>query len=194
MKRIMILIWIAGSFGLESGVYAQELTEAKIPRDKEEAVEMVESRWNEIKKRLGENQRAKDPFGGKMDPGTFEEAAVIPDAPTTAAAAPAVKVVSLQDAVNKFQVNGVNPKKQMVMVGFQPVRRGEIVEIEHDNELFKLRVVKISKDEVVFMNIKNEETAKVLLGVVRLPGYQKGKSGAPASKDIFQKKTPVRIK
>ena len=127
-----------------------------------------------------------------MDPGTFEDNVEITEVPTQTEVVPTKKVVSLQEAVNKFQVNGVSPAKQMVMVGFRSLHRGDVVEIEHDGVLFKLRIAKIAKNEVVFMNIQNEETASVRLGVVR--DFSGGSGTSALKKNIFQKKEPVRIK
>jgi hypothetical protein len=155
--------------------------------DKDEYAEMAQARLARLNKGFEERKRNKDPFGLALDPGLIKEepvavAAMVEEKKVVVP----VKVVSLQDAVDKFQVNGVNAAKQMVMVGFRSLRRGDPVEIEHDGELFKLRIVKISVDEVVFMNTKNQETASVRLGVVKgIKGP--GKEGSDSIKESVVK-------
>lgn len=201
MKKILILCWIVvGSLWVneleaqQGGGTPANATPVRA-RDKDEIADEELANWEQLKKGYQTRSRIRGPFGMKMDPGIVEEIVIVPQAVVQKKEVEVVvKVASLQEAVNKFQVNGVNPKKQMVMVGFRPVRRGEIVEIDHDGELFKLRIVKIAKDEVVFMNIKNEETASVRLGVV--VGF--GGAGAKSSKSalensIIKKSKPVRI-
>ena len=200
MKKILTLCWIvAGSLWVHD-LAAQQggATPANAApvrsRDKDEFADEALANWEQLKKSYQTRTRKRGPFGVKMDPGIPDEIVYVPEEVATEKAVAIVKVASLQEAVNKFQVNGVNPKKQMVMVGFRPVRRGEIVEINHDGELFKLRIVKIAKDEVVFMNVKNEETASVRLGVVVGFGGAGAKSGKSALENsIIKKGKPVRI-
>lgn len=201
MKKIVTICWIVigtlwvNDLAAQQGGAAPANAAPVRARDKDEIADEELANWEQLKKGYETRTRKKGPFGVKMDPGIPDEIVIVPETVVTKEKAVAiVKVASLQEAVNKFQVNGVNPKKQMVMVGFRPVRRGEIVEIDHDGELFKLRIVKIAKDEVVFMNIKNEETASVRLGVV--VGF--GGAGAKSSKNalqnsIIKKNKPVRI-
>lgn len=136
---------------------------------KEEYAEAAKARLARLMKQFETRERKKDPFGLSLDPGAIKDEPVMVAevAEGKKEEVVPVKVVSLQDAVDKFQVNGVNAAKQMVMVGFRSLRLGDPVEIEHDGELFKLRIMKITVDEVVFMNTKNQESASVRLGVVK---------------------------
>jgi len=190
MKNLYLwaLVWIAGAVMSDHGAYAQQAgTKQKDAgcADVEDCAEQAEGRWNIIKKRFEARKRAKDPFGAKMDPGTFNDSVVIPETKAAAPVAAVRKEASLQEAVEKFQVNMVYPKKQMVMVGFDAYRKGETVKIQHDGELFKLQIVSITKEEVVFMNTKNKEKASKRLGVVKAPGSSPLGGSAAPKKSIF---------
>jgi len=71
----------------------------------------------------------------------------------------AIKVVSMQQAVDRFQPNVISVTKQMVMVGSRSLRVGNDVQIDHEGVLFKLRIVRISANEVEFINPENQEKA-----------------------------------
>ncbi len=188
-----LLVVLLGGWGGQM-LAAENSVEKNRNWGKEHYEEMAEVRWLALKKIFSERDRERDVFGAMMDPGTLEEIVV----PVVTTEAPKVmevkKVVLLQEAVDKFQVNGVNAKKQMVMVGFRSLRRGDPVEIQHEGVLFKLRIVKITTDEVVFLNTKNQEKATVRLGVFR--GF--GKSGIrgvdPLKKNVIKKDSTLQIK
>ncbi len=184
---------ICVGFACSGGMLAQEAVDGGKGKGramgKAEYAEAAKARWEELKKQFETRERTKDPFGLALDPALVKEEAVpieeVLEVKMEEEEVP-VKVVSLQDAVDKFQVNGVNAAKQMVMVGFRSLRRGDPVEIEHEGEVFKLRIVKITVDEVVFMDTKTEETASVRLGVVKgIKGA--GRKGGAAIRDSMVK-------
>ncbi len=195
---VLGLVWVHESRAQQDVGAVANVNASSAPvraKDKDEIADEQKANWEQLKQSFRDRKRRKGPFGGKMDPGVPDE--IVPVAESTVVKKEmkvVKKVASLQEAVNKFQVNGVNPKKQMVMVGFRPVHRGDIVEIEHDGELFKLRIVKVTKDEVVFMNIKNKEEASVQLGVVIGVGSSSQKGGNAIETSIIKKNKPVRFK
>lgn len=190
MRKIAMVFCLVALGVVGDGSFAQEAAKGGAPgasegnrhssrgKSKDEYIDEAKAQWGALEKAMEASGREKDPFGLAMDPGLIKEepvvvAAVVEEEKVVVPE----KVVSLQDAVDKFQVNGVNAAKQMVMVGFRSLRRGDPVEIEHEGELFKLRIVKITVNEVVFMNTKNQQTASVRLGVRKAimgPGKEKG--------------------
>lgn len=70
-----------------------------------------------------------------------------------------VKIIPLQEVVNKFKPNLISATQQLVMVGSRTLRVGDPVQIEHEGALFKLRIVKITATEVEFINEENQEKA-----------------------------------
>lgn len=200
MKKVLILCWVlVGSYWVDEVVAQNQKSVAKPASkepvrqmDKEEIADEAQEKWAVLQKKFQGRARKRGPFGSSMDPSVQEEE-VVSVAAVVGEKVAVKKVALLQDAVNKFEVQVVSPKKQMVMVGFRSLHRGDTVEIEHEGVVFKLRIVKISKDELVFMNTKNEETATVRLGVVK--GLGGSNAGAASLKDSIKlKSAPVRIK
>jgi len=130
------------------------------PMDKDQYAEEVEARWTRLKKSFGERQRKIDPFGSNMNPDLSEPVILEVIKKIIKAEEPAPKkVISLQEAVNKFKPNLISEKRQEVMVGSRTLRLGDPVQIEHDGALFNLRIVKITASEVIFINTANQEKA-----------------------------------
>lgn len=168
--------------------------------DKDAYIDLAEAQWEDLKTFFKERKRKTDPFGSKMDPGTFKENVVVPEpAPEEEVIAAVVKkVIPLQAVVDKFQVTGVNAKKQLVMVGFRSLRRGDPVEIKHLGVRFKLRIEKITTNTVVFLNTSNNETATVRLGVFRGfdgfgGGVKSGEQGNPLKKNVIKENSTLKI-
>lgn len=205
MRKIAIMLCLVAMVG-GSGLLAQTVgKKAASPPSvgsgnsrgmgKEEYAEAAKARLGRLIKQFKTRERKKDPFGLYLDPGAIKDEPVMVTAVVEEKEeAVPVKVVSLQDAVDKFQVNGVNAAKQMVMVGFRSLRRGDPVEIEHEGELFKLRIVKISVDEVVFMNTKNQETASVRLGVVKEIKGPDNKENSPIKGNVIKPGSTFQVK
>ena len=161
-KWIWALIWIAVAFAWENGAYAEDKRGLK----KEQVSQRAQLRWKDVKKRFDERAREKDPFGANMDPGTFVAPVVTQEA-SADAQGQEVAVVPLQEAVDNFygKVTIVDAKKQLVMVGDRELHPGDLVKIEHKDVVYNLRIVKITVNELVFMNTENKEEATVRLDV-----------------------------
>lgn len=159
--------------------------------EKDHYAEEAVNDWDKLREVLAASKRVKDPFGGVMDPSTIKEVVAPVVVEQKKKVVVVKKVASLQEAVEKFQVSGVFPSRQMVMGTFGSLKRGEMVEIDHDGELFKLRIQKITTDSVVFLNTKNQETATVRLGVLKGIGTRGGPN--LGIKRTPKKTGPVRI-
>lgn len=204
MMKMTLKVWLVIVLGLSPCLNAQQdgqrFVGEVLPEglDKDAYIDLAETNWQSLKRNFEARTRKKDPFGAKLDPGTFEELVVKKEVVQKEAEVVKVvkKVIPLQSVVNKFQVNGVNAKKQIVMVGFRSLHRGDLVEIKHMGMLFKLRIEKITTNEVVFMNTANQETATVRLGVFKgFEGLGGGtKSGGNSLKKNFIKEdSPLKI-
>ena len=133
------------------------------PMDKEEYADDAKARWEQLKKNFGERTRLKDPFGSNMDPGipVIEEGPAIINKTEPVPVVP-IKVVQMKGALSLFVPTIISAPQQLVMVGSRTMRVGDLVEIEYDGVLFKLRITKISSGEIEFINTKNGEK-----GIVR---------------------------
>jgi len=170
MKRILTLFGMV--MGLAGGHeasaqpinYGIDNTSTQRPtrvKDKDEYADEAKARWVRLKKSFGERAREKDPFGSNMNPEMLQPmvipvAALLEDKPAKPA-----KKIPLQEVVNKFKPNLISAAKQVVMVGSRFLKLGDPVQIEHEGVLFELRIVRISTNEVEFINTKNQEKATV---------------------------------
>jgi len=129
-------------------------------KDKEEYAEEAEARLVRLRKSFGERTREKDPFGSNMDPGIFKAVDTpFEDLLETKAAEPVKIVPPLQDVVDKFKWNLISVPRGLVMIGSRTLRVGDLVQIECRGVLFKLRITKITKHAVEFINTETGEKA-----------------------------------
>lgn len=133
------------------------------PMDKEEYADGVKARWTLLKKNFGERTREKDPFGSNMDPGIPKAVAAVPDTKIEEIVrAKTTKVIPpLKNALSKFVPTLISASQQVVMVGSRTMQVGDLVEIEYEGVLFKLRIIKISSGSIEFINTENGEKGTV---------------------------------
>ncbi len=192
--QMFMLVFLLCKYSAESFALDDQ-SERGRNRDAEHFIEQADARGEKLEKRLAARKRQKDPFGATMDPALVKEVVIVPE--EVKKEQKVVKIVKkkipLQSVVNKFQVNGVNAKKQIVMVGFRSLHRGDLVEIKHLGLLFKLRIEKITTSEVIFINTANQETASVRLGVYSGLGSGGGGKSNPLKKNVIGKDSPLKI-
>ena len=113
--------------------------------------------------KLDERERSEDPFGMAMDPENdlpeievpeVEEDIEVDLAPTT----------SLQEALQKFNITGIFPGQQMIIVGAQNLGINDKVVIEYSGVTFNLRIVKITQTEIHMQDTETGEVGIVSTG------------------------------
>jgi len=146
--------------------------------EKLDGVALVMDRAKLLMEKLKARQRKVDPFGMSMDP--EEELEVIEEEVEEAPR----QVTTLEEAVARFRVSGVVPKRREVIVGARSLGIGDRVLIEHREVRFQLTIVDITSHRISLKDQETGEIASVDLGIVPegLPTAIAGK-GAPAPGD-----------
>lgn len=168
MKKIIMwsgvamgLTWVADANAqpINFGNPSTSNHQSNRPMDKDDYAEEVEERWERLKQNFSKRQRKIDPFGSKMNPDLSEPEKKIVIKEIVQPDKPIIKAVSLQEAVNKFRPNLIAEKRQQILYGSRTLQLGDPVQIEHDGVLFNLLIVKITSNEVTFINTENQEKA-----------------------------------
>ena len=153
----------------------------KSEEKKEGAIDMVMDRARLLIGKLEARQREVDPFGMSMDP---ENAVVVAEEVEEAPR----QVTTLEEAVARFRVSGVVPRRREVIVGARSLGVGDRILIEHREVRFDLSIVEITAREISLKDGETGEIATVELGIVpdKLPvGTVAGKDGVPQSTGIL---------
>ena len=124
------------------------------------AVDMVKDRYKLLMSKLDKRERKVDPFGMSMDP---ENQVVV--AEEQEAEAPR-EVTTLEEAVARFRVSGVIPKRSEVIVGARSLGVGDRVLIEHKEVRFDLTIVEVTARKISLKDAETGEIASVDLGIV----------------------------
>ena len=126
----------------------------------EGAVDVVMDRYKLLMSKLDRRQRKMDPFGMSMDPENqvVVEAEAEDEAPR--------HVTTLEEAVARFRVSGVIPKRSEVIVGARSLGIGDRVLIEHKEVRFDLTIVEVTARQVSLKDAETGEIASVNLGIV----------------------------
>lgn len=113
--------------------------------------------------KLDERERSEDPFGMAMDPENdlpeievpeIEDELEIDLTPTT----------SLQEALQRFNITGIFPGQQMIIVGAQNLGINDKIVIEYSGVTFKLQIDKITQTEIHMQDIETGEVGIVSTG------------------------------
>jgi len=154
------------------------VSDEKDPKEKGEdldGVDLVLDRAKLLMEKLKERQRKVDPFGMSMDP--EEELEIVEEEIEEKPR----QVTTLEEAVARFRVSGVVPRRREVIVGARSLGIGDRVLIEHREVRFQLSIVDITPHRISLKDQETGEIASVDLGIVPegLPTAVAGK-GAPA--------------
>ena len=145
------------------------------------AVDMVMDRYKLLMSKLEKRQRKVDPFGMSMDP---ENQVVVAEEEEEEAPR---QVTTLEEAVARFRVSGVIPKRSEVIVGARSLGIGDRVLIEHKEVRFDLTIVEITARAISLKDAETGEIASVDLGIVpdKLPvGLSPKQQGMTATRGI----------
>jgi len=168
MKKILMMFGMAAGlmWGHEAsaqpinyGINSTSTPQSVRAKNKDEYAEEAQARWARLKKSFGARTREKDPFGSDMDPGIPQPLPAMVEKLLESKPEKPVKKVSFREAVKKFKWNLISEKSQEVMVGSRTLKVGDRVQIEHEGVLFKLRITKITANEVEFNNTETGEKA-----------------------------------
>jgi hypothetical protein len=142
---------------LEKKIKAQSNGTSK---ESESTIDMVMDRARLLMDKLEKRERKVDPFGMSMDP---ENQVVV--AEEVEEAAPR-QVTTLEEAVARFRVSGVIPKRNEVIVGARSLGLGDRILIEHKEVRFDLTIVEVTALHVSLKDTETGEIASVDLGIV----------------------------
>jgi len=162
-------------------------------KDKHEYTEEAEARWALLKVGFEKRTREKDPFGSKMDPGIFKPPAIPLKNLLENKSAEPVKVIPFQDVVDKFKPNLISATQQELMIGSRILQVGDPVQILHEGVLFKLRITKITPNEVELINTETGEKASVREYEFD-PADMEGDDSDFLKKNAIKEKAPLLIK
>lgn len=154
---------------------AVELAPDSKAKDKDRSgVERVMDRAKLLMDKLKGRERKVDPFGMSMDP--EEKLEIVEEAIEEAPR----QVTTLEEAVARFTVSGVVPKRREVIVGARSLGIGDRVLIEHREVRFQLTIVEITPHRISLKDQETGEIASVDLGIIPedLPTAVTG-TGAP---------------
>jgi len=113
--------------------------------------------------KLDRREREVDPFGMPMDPTVNVQELAMPMEEVTEE----VQKTTLQEAIEKFRVTGVNPNRGEVIVGAQSLRVGDHIVIKHGDVSFKLKIAKVKTNSVELVDLDTGELTGVSLGIVQ---------------------------
>jgi hypothetical protein len=117
-------------------------------------------RYKLLMSKLEKKERKVDPFGMSMDP---ENQVIVEE--EAEAEAPR-QVTTLEEAVARFRVSGVIPKRGEVIVGARSLGIGDRVLIEHKEVRFDLTIVEVTARKISLKDGETGEIASVDLGIV----------------------------
>ena len=142
--------------------------------------------------KLDERERSEDPFGMAMDPENDLPEIEVPEAEEDLEVdlAPAT---SLQEALQKFNITGIFPGQQMIIVGAQNLGINDRVVIEYSGVTFNLQIVKITQTEIHMQDTETGEVGIVSTGFgdVLPPGMSRKKPATSSDQESRQSQTII---